>query len=67
MPVEITRKYKPKTSRVVSARVSWNVDEEIWNITRQVGQTRAEFMQDAIADRLLYLQGYLNDKEDGHV
>ena len=51
----------------MSARVSWNVDEEIWNITRQIGQTRAEFMQDAIADRLTYLQGYVDDKEDGSI
>ncbi|MEC7552633.1 MAG: ribbon-helix-helix domain-containing protein [Pseudomonadota bacterium] len=62
MPVEITRKFKQKKTRWVSAKVDPDVDEQIWLIIKRAGQTRSEFLQDAITDRLVYLQGYFDDK-----
>lgn len=66
MPVEITQKKKPKNF-VVQTRVDEDVYAEIKRIIFAVGQSQQMFLLDAIADRLLYLQGYLNDKEDGDV
>jgi len=66
MPVEITQKKKPRNF-VVQTRVDEDAYAEIKRITFAVGQSQQMFLKDAIADRLLYLQGYLNDKEDGHV
>tara|TARA_B000000532_G_C18795159_1_gene374442 strand:+ start:507 stop:710 length:204 start_codon:yes stop_codon:yes gene_type:complete len=67
MPVEITRKFKQKRTRWVSAKVDPEVDEEIWLITKRAAQTRSEFLQDAITDRLIYLQGLFNEKDGGDV
>ena len=66
MPVEVTRKKKPRNFGVV-AKVDEDVYAEIKRITHAVRQSHPMFLKDAIADRLAYLQGYINDKEDGVV
>ena len=66
MPVEITKKRKPR-NYPVTAKVDADAYAEIKRVCRAVGQSHTMFLLDAIADRLLYLQGYLDDKEDGYV
>ena len=66
MPVEITKKRKPR-NYPVTAKVDADVYAEIKRVCRAVGQSHPMFFLDAIADRLLYLQGYLDDKEGGDV
>jgi hypothetical protein len=66
MSVEITQKKNPKDA-TVTAKVDKDLDLEIKRITFAIGQSRSLFLQDAIVDRLIYLRGYLNDKEDGYV
>ena len=66
MPVEVTKKKKPRNF-CMNAKVDADVYAEIKRITHAVRQSQSLFLQDAIADRLAYLQGYLNDKEDNNV
>ncbi len=61
--VELTKKIK-KDGQVL-LRIEKSVVDRINEISTKVGQNRADLIRDAIEDRLIYLQGYLNDKEDG--
>ena len=65
MPVEITKKSRKDATLI--ARIDKDLDLEIKRITFAIGQSRSLFFQDAIVDRLIYLRGYLIDKEDDHV
>ena len=61
--VKLTKKIK-KDGQVL-LRIEKSVVDRINEISTKVGQNRADLIRDAIEDRLIYLQGYLNDKEDG--
>jgi predicted transcriptional regulator len=64
--VEITNPY-PKEKATFVVRLTDEMSCEITDTARAVKQSKINLIRDAIADRLLYLRGYLNDKEDGHV
>ena len=60
MPVEITKKRKPRI-HPVTAKVDADVYAEIKRVCRAVGQSHPMFFLDAIADRLEYLNKVVAD------
>tara|TARA_B100000941_G_scaffold290674_1_gene274115 strand:- start:10 stop:207 length:198 start_codon:yes stop_codon:yes gene_type:complete len=65
MPVEITKKQKPKTVSL-HTKIDVDTNKKINEMVKAVNQTRVAFFRDAIADRLIYLQGCV-DQENSDV
>jgi predicted transcriptional regulator len=66
MPVEITNPY-PKEKSTFVIRFSDEMSCDIADTAKAINQSKINLIRDAISDRLLYLRGYIDDKEDGFV